>query len=68
MAAFEHACAQREFDIAADLLRLCEAATARLSPGGAERSMAEEALILAFERLWFLRHEAASDQQRRSPR
>jgi hypothetical protein len=60
--AFEHACAQEELDIAGGLLRCCEEAVGRLPPAGAERRSAEEALILAFERLWFLRHEAVSRQ------
>lgn len=53
--AFFLACEEGALDLAADLFRASEAAVRRLAQSVAERRSAEEALIHAFEHLWFLR-------------
>lgn len=57
--AFHLACDQGELDIAADLLRCCEAAIRCPAQQPCDRRAADELLIAAFERLWFLRHPGA---------
>ncbi len=60
LVAFHVACETGEIEIAAALLRCCEAAMARGVPSMQDRRADDERLIAAFERLWFLRHPGAS--------
>lgn len=60
--AFHQACDAGRLKLAADLLRSCEAAMRDEMPAGGDRRRADETLIAAFERLWFLQHPGAEDQ------
>jgi hypothetical protein len=55
--AFHHACDQRDFEVAEQLLIVLESVCSprRLPPDGGDRRV-KETLVAAYERLWQLRH------------
>jgi hypothetical protein len=53
--AFYQACDQGSLEVAASLLACCEASMEMHNDTTVERRQNDEALILAFEHLWFLR-------------
>jgi hypothetical protein len=53
--AFYQACDQGAYEVAASLLACCEASMAKHTDTTVDRRQNDEALILAFEHLWFLR-------------
>jgi hypothetical protein len=59
--AFYQACEIGALDVAADLLRCCEATMTGIEVPGVDRRRHDETLIHAFEHLWFLRE--AADRQ-----
>ncbi len=57
LAAFHHACDYREFETAAELLRVLEDSMARnRAIWGTQRRREQENLVAAYARLWELRH------------
>ncbi len=58
--AFYLACDQRDFDLAANLLECCKASMRSHEGTTVDRRRNDEALILAFEHLWFLRQGATT--------
>jgi hypothetical protein len=53
--AFYQACEIGALDVAADLLKCCEATMVGIDVPGVDRRRHDETLIHAFEHLWFLR-------------
>jgi hypothetical protein len=63
LVAFHFACDQRDFEVAARLLRILERMALRpSSPGYAARRTEVEPLVAAHERLWTLRHPETGER------
>lgn len=56
LVAFHHACDQREFEVAQQLLLMLETLVTRPPAPGVDRRRGIQGLVAAHERLWQLRH------------